>query len=359
MELWQKQGIISRIVAGETQIKLNIDGEPCIFCVRSPSVIWQMYAEEIYQQVRETSEWHGVPTSDDMITFLQTNGLWTVEDQRILDGIEKDVENLKVGLFENMLNTKIQQQTRSLLQNAKEERERLILRKHGYDSFTCEGIASSAKLRFLLGSSIFINGEAYWDGAECWNEPDNILDKVFSELVAKRISEENFREISRSEPWSTTWATAKHAGRELFDRSAVDLTDDQRSLIVWSGVYESIRNHSECPANEVFEDDDLLDGWMIIQRRKRDSELNKRQGDNIVGNEKIRNAPEQFLVTSPDKVGQVIGMNDREGLMNFKQRMKTIENAKGEDVPESAMPDTQRDIRQNLVEQFVNRSKNK
>jgi hypothetical protein len=82
----------------------------------------------------------------------------------------------------------------------------------------------------------------------------------------------------------------------------------------------------------------MLDGWMIIQRRKREAEVDKQAlGNNT--NQKIANSDEVFYMAETiEDARKIEKMNDGVGTMLKKQRMSFLKE-KGE-VAEIMMPDT-------------------
>jgi len=135
---------------------------------------------------------------------------------------------------------------------------------------------------------------------------------------------------------------ARKCERGLFGIAAVDMTDEQRNLVSWSGLYENIQQHPNCPSDEVLEDDDLLDGWMIEQRKERERSHNQKQADGIT-NEKIRNADEVFLMADTDDDARKIDeLNDERAKHIKRQRFKVLKE-KGT-VNELDMPDTRQEL---------------
>ena len=72
------------------------------------------------------------------------------------------------------------------------------------------------------------------------------------------------------------------------------------------------------------EDDDMLDGWFIIQSKKRDQEKAESEFENST-NDKIKNSSEVFVVARSERDKyRVEGMNDMQSKVIKKQRAATI-----------------------------------
>ena len=103
------------------------------------------------------------------------------------------------------------------------------------------------------------------------------------------------------------------------------LSTDQQGLIIWSNMYDNIQESLECPTEDVINDDDMLDGWFIIQRRKQESEKAKSELEQRTNNEKIANSDEILVMASNKKEANAVhNMNDINGDMIRKQRINTV-----------------------------------
>jgi len=81
----------------------------------------------------------------------------------------------------------------------------------------------------------------------------------------------------------------------------------------------------ECPTEDVINDDDMLDGWFIIQRKKAESERAKSELDERTQNDKIMNSDEVYVFTDSRKEADAIeGMNSVTSSMIKKERLHTI-----------------------------------
>ena len=107
-----------------------------------------------------------------------------------------------------------------------------------------------------------------------------------------------------------------------------ELTYNQKNLIIWSQMYDNIQESMDCPSKDVIEDDDMLDGWFIIQAQKRDKENAQKEVDGLVRNEKIKNSSEVFVVAqSEEHAEQINKANNFHGTVIKKQRENFIKKA--------------------------------
>jgi cation diffusion facilitator CzcD-associated flavoprotein CzcO len=107
-------------------------------------------------------------------------------------------------------------------------------------------------------------------------------------------------------------------------------------------MYDNIQESMECPNKEVIEDDDMLDGWFIIQHKKREKDRVEKEFENSTKNEKIKNAPEVFVVASKEKAEKINDMNDMNAKMIKHQRKLALDRYGSLD--EQNLPDQRRNI---------------
>ena len=78
---------------------------------------------------------------------------------------------------------------------------------------------------------------------------------------------------------------------------------------------------------DVINDDDCLDGWFIVQRREYESSKNKREMEKRLGNSKIANSQEVYLMAGDSHTADKINnMNDVVGRGIIQNRNSQIEN---------------------------------
>jgi hypothetical protein len=72
-------------------------------------------------------------------------------------------------------------------------------------------------------------------------------DPIFLNNISNKISENiieisTFRTIARSDIWKNYWS----ANNDVFDRASSSWTDEQKTLIVLTRMYDSAYQHPEC-----------------------------------------------------------------------------------------------------------------
>ena len=167
----------------------------------------------------------------------------------------------------------------------------------------------------------------------------------------KILSEKQTREIARNDPWRSVWMLRDSNSYKLLANEGRELSVDQKNLLVWSRMYDNIQESMDCPDEDVIEDDDLLDGWFIVQRKKRESEKAESDFDNSTKNDKIKNSQEIFMVPSSQKEAEKIeALNNINAKMVKRQRIAVTKQQGG--AKASEFPDAKLDMQQKSNQMF-------
>src|SRR5690606_12972110 len=110
------------------------------------------------------------------------------------------------------------------------------------------------------------------------------MDKLMRLYMSNYLDETTLRDLAKNQPWHDIWYSAKKNNGYVFNRDATKLSDEQRKLILWSSLYDNIKEYSEPPSDEIIKDDLRLDGWLIKQNRE---EKVKKRDIKISNNPKI------------------------------------------------------------------------
>lgn len=333
MEAYHRELLVARICSGTVRVQVR---EANYVLVR-PTVEDQYMACEVYSETFQRAELEGVYNEQDLLDFLLLNELWDEESQKFLDTLPKEIEEFKVQLYRASFRSNEQQVVRKALAVAKAKLLEVAARRAAYNHLSCAGLAAVAKTRFIISRCLRTE-----DGRQAIGADDRspLLEETLAAWTSLRLEEATFRELVRNDPWRSTWAAHKAEGN-LFGWPASSYTDEQKAMVAWSSLYENVYQNPDCPPDVVIEDDDLMDGWLIEQRRKREERLGQGEGEKKLGSDKIRNSQEVYLLADTVKdAKKVMDMNDPMAKATQKQRFDYLKK-KGE-VNELEMPDTRR-----------------
>jgi hypothetical protein len=338
METYRRELLVARICSGGVRCKVrDHNGRTIDVVIRKPSRDDIYVSCEVFAEMMEQCHF-SLYSEDELIQFMYDRSLWDDARQRQLDGIPKDIDNLKVGLFQNVMKAKDRDTVRKTLTAARKKLGELSKQRHAYDHLSCLGAANIAKSRYLIGKSLYTpSGRPIFSEDDFWEYPSTILDNVMTWYASNRLEDAEIRELARTDPWRSIWL-AKKVEASLFGVAAVDHTEEQRALLTWSTIYENAYQHSECPSDAVIEDDDMFDGWMIFQRRKREDETTKGTAEGGLSR-KIRDSQEVFLVANDaDEAKRIHDLNDEQAKATLRRRFDKL--AREGSVREIDMPDT-------------------
>lgn len=288
--------------------------------IRPPTIRQKLAASHHYTQVYNEAMTEGMMMEDELTDWMIHAGLWTQEEEGKLRAVEKDIERLKIEMFNNNANDKLVERMRLYLRAAENFRDKQLSFKAEYQQKTVEGLAATEELVYLLENTTYKNGEIY-------DFVDHDMIDVLHSYYQTVMSESIIREIARNAPWKMLWSIKDSTHIQLFDNKPnEELTPNQQALIVWSQTYDNIQESLDCPPENVINDDDMLDGWFIIQSKKREKQKSEKDFDEKTKSSKIKNSSEVFVMANSKREKErVDNMNDVHGNAIKQQRYKLLE----------------------------------
>ncbi len=344
MDLAKRELLLYRIFSGF--VRLSIHGTVYIF--KSPCAEDRYIAQEIYQEEVTSNRYENWHTKKTILKFLHEQEIFTEDDEEKLKKMEDDIEDLKHKLFTSMLNTEKSNFIRLTLQRTRQYISGLTNAKTSLDHTTIEGYASLLKTQFLTESCLYYEG-----GKKVEDFPSNFLEKAMSEIAGKSITQSELRELARTEPWRGYWGASGKQG--IFEGLPINYNEDQRGLVLYSKMYDGAYEHPECPEDDVIQDDDLFDGWMIHQKKQKENTKTKKSIESSI-NEKQRNAEELYVFTpSKDDANKINDLNTPEAKARRKRRDLLLRK-RGE-LREAELPDKKQDIIMQANRQWADKFK--
>lgn len=314
------------------------------YVLKSININIKYQAQILYNNIINDEKYYDWLREDSLENLLIFLNLWTKDTNMIIKDIEKKIDTTKVDYYSNFSFVEKKKSIKKNLENLNKQLNKILSQKEELYSNTLEGYANSLKNEFIITNSLYKNDELVFNK----NNNDYILfNNIVNELNKYTINVTDFKKLARGNLWKSYWNIKKN---NVFDNNL--LTDDQRTLIGISQMYDRVYEHPECPNDDIIEDDDALEGWMITQRRKIEKDKKQHQIDSL--NPKLKNAQEVFLFTNDnDEAEQIIALNSPESLNRMKSKINYV-NKFGH-VEESQLPDVQMDLRNQLNQQQRNR----
>lgn len=352
MDLSHRELLVARIISGTVRLRLSDErGGTHVFLYSRPTRAQSYLAEEIYHDQLACARNQDILDEDGLMDYLIAEGQWTEAEEKLLTGLPKEIEQFKVGLFQAQFRSYEREVIRKALATARSRLNELQQKRHVFDRQTCTGLAIGARSRALVAFGLrTLSGDPlYSDEVAYWASSDGLVEEALEALDALRIEETAYRELARTSPWQDYWACRK--SDTLFGVAATDYSEEQRALVSFSTLYDNVREHPECPSDAILEDDDMLDGWLILQRREREKRTNTVSGEASMGSDAIRRHDEVYLVAnSKEDAERIMSLNDSHTRSVQRQRFKTI--AEKGIVQEAEMPDTKAKLRMEVTQKM-------
>jgi hypothetical protein len=307
-----------------------------------------LYAEQEYQK-NKFNEWI---LEDDIFNYLIINNLWNPLVDKEFKELPKKIEDYKVQLYQSELNPKNQKRISRILKDAKNKYDRLYNIRHSFDHLTAQGYANLSKNHYILSESIFDS-----EDNKIFPKIDDIDFILFNEICSlisnNTIPAYTFRKIARSELWRNYWIANKDF---LFGKPTIEWTDEQKNLVVITKMYDNAYEHPECPGNNILEDDDMFDGWMISIRRESEKDKTKRRTEKKFG-DKLNKAGEIFLMAESKEEAQNIYSLNNPLSRNIIKEREIVLKQNNDFVKDSDLPDVQRNLQMQQIQQIKDKHK--
>lgn len=330
---------INSLISGIVILKI---GKKYIY-VKPPSARDKTFADFFSQEQYDDALLDGIWTQEDTEQYLIEMGYWHKENDEKMEEIKKNTENMKVDYFNNFYNSETKKYIKKNLDKQNERLQDLYNKKYIFHDKTCEYLKKYSSSSYLLQKNAFLSN----------GKPAYLLFSM-QILYGKYITVTNelnakLREIAKSEAWKFKWMSLKHS---MFENKPASFTDFQLSIISWSTYYDGIYQSYDKPLDEIIEDDIALDGWAIIERRKRKEEEKKRSAEKMLP-DKLKDAGEIFIPARNAKQAEdIMSLNNAEAKAKIKSLRSDLQ--KEGVVEESQLTSTRRDLQMQAIQMSKN-----
>lgn len=336
-----KEGLLYRIISGIYYINVA----DITYKVISPNLLTKQKAHQVYLDILNSNKfdmkcWLKKAQAD---KILEVNGVWNSDKEKELKKLEDRLEELKVDLYKKFQYVKRRTRIKKSISNLLDDIRSMKEQKHSMDHLTLEYYAETVKNENIICSTIFLEDKLAFD----LDKTDtNLLTGILEEIKSKKVDIDDIRSLARHEIWQNYWGPAKE---NVFPLPVCNWTDEQRSLVSLSRMYDSVRESPECPSDDIIQDDDALDGWFIFQRKEREKEKKRNKVMDSVG-DKYKDAGEIFLVTdSVEEARDIYELNDAQGAAQVNH-IKQIGKDADASVPWQDLPHVKMELQQQINE---------
>ena len=277
-------------------------------------------AQEVFMEAHQEALEQEIMTREEARSMMLKTGVWSLEEAERMKQLEKDMEQYKVDIFNFYFKSTSREQARQDLRLQEKEYSSLLLKQHSYDHIDTLGVATYAQTNWIIENTTkFKDGTPYdWKhitAHECLTSKNNI-----------ELDDKQLRKIAKTSPWANIWATSKLIGT-LFKEDTFSLTKEQKVLIAYSSLYDNIKEAYESPTEDVIQDDDACDGWLISQRRQRQKDKGQKAADELLN---VHPGAQEVMVPAetPADAARVHALNDPGSEMIRKQRLAQLKASK-------------------------------
>lgn len=310
-----------RIINGYFYISLDNTTYKIVYADQSIKYKAEMLYVSIMNDSRFDTEYL---KQEELDQILMSNEIWNSKKETDFAQITTTIDDKKIELYKYFKDEKFKKSIQKEIEMLKNIQLDMHKEKHSLDYLTLGFFASNIKNKYILSQSIFT----------CENEPvfgtvyqkldHRLLDRFVSEINKESITEQELRDICLGELWS------RYTCSDSIFGPSIELNDDQINLLTLTKMYNNVKNHPECPDDEIIKDRDALDGWFLEQSRKvKETKLKNHNLSKVRG--KVAQHDNVYVFTNDIKETRAIhDMNDTRGkkLVSDVQAAGTGQKAK-------------------------------
>lgn len=251
---------------------LDGKGQEVLLILRTPSLKDRNFINFIYKKSSKEARALGILNEFELRANLKSRGIWSELNDRAIEDLQERLGELREHL-EEIRNVRERRTTLNLIATYEETLNKELGLKNSFFDTTVERYASNARNNAAVYCCVFNeHDERYWD---TWSDFQSEEDVGFINNIVGAINEldvfdiKEIRAIARAPEWRYMWNAAKSNLLSLFDKPINEFNIDQRNLLYWSQVYDSVYESYERPDDSIINDDERLDKWFDDQERNR------------------------------------------------------------------------------------------
>jgi hypothetical protein len=332
--------LLSRIIFGSMLVKIN--SKKYIYRKASKEINYK--ADLLYEETIQDHIYDGWLTLDKAKFVLIENGLWSNNHENTLKELDKQLEDYKILLFENFMFTKKKQDYRNKIKNIRKQTNNFSTIRHSIDQHTIEAYASRIRNEYIIMNCLYNSTNTHKVFNKNKKNESDFLNDCANEISKNIPSIDSLKSLVKSEIWKSYWSASGKGN--VFGADISDYSDEQRVIINLSRMYDSVYEHPECPSDDIIEDDDALDGWMIFQKRKREKE---KKGQVLsTKSSKANNASEVFVMaTDKQEAEEIFELNTPDSRNALQEKQKVVLST-DKPIDDLLLPDVQRDLQMKI-----------
>tara|TARA_B100001778_G_scaffold56344_1_gene43332 strand:- start:332 stop:1375 length:1044 start_codon:yes stop_codon:yes gene_type:complete len=334
--------LVHRILSKKQVLSYGND----LLVLYSPSLDLQVEADIVYQDIYEANLYNDFILEEDLIQYLIGARILLPQHEEIIKNTETQLDNAKIQLYKEYIDIKKTKRNKKKIESLKKQINKLYMSVHTFDFLVLEHLARTVRHEYILKNTLFYKDS----NTPFFPAKQDISYVVFTsiiDIISKNMLDiTDLKKVARSEYWKNYYSNNQN---NIFPYSASEYSDEQKSLINVSSMYDKISEHPEAPEEQIINDDDALDGWMIHNQRQ-NKQQKKEKGVDTMMNDKIKNSKEVFLMTGNDEQQKqdILDLNSIVGRNKIKNRFDAL--SQKDQVDEAELPDVRGELAQQLRE---------
>lgn len=306
-----------------------------------------MKADLVYTSAYENNIYSDFIVMEDIDDLLIETNIISRDHKKILTKMEKSLDNQKISLYKSYYDTLQRNKIKQKIKNIREDVDKFYQEQHSLDYLTLEHYCDNIKNEFIITHSLY-----HYDSDRLVFNFDtpiafNLFNSIMSIVSQNVIDVSTYKAVARSDYWRNYWNNNKI---NILDEPVKEWSEEQKSLINISCMYDKIQEHPESPKDDIIADDDALDGWMLLQRQENEKQKREKGVDNMLSG-KIKDSSEVFLMAGNIEQAQdIFALNSEQGLQTIQQKMSMVASSDGP-IRDAQLPDVKARIINQLKEQ--------
>lgn len=318
-----------------------------------PSIDIRYEAEILYDTIIEDNKYDKRwMTEHEINIYLDYNNIWNKIKEQELKKLEKTVEDFKIELFLNYSDEKKKVFFKKQLTQFRKKIDELYKEKNCMSHLDIKTHATSIKNEFILMNTIYDHSNnLVFNNPYSETSEHKKLQLFIAEILEYNITPDLMRKLVKSDFWRS-YVSAVNLQIDIHK-----INDDYRHLVSLHKMYDNVRQHPECPTEQVIDDDDALDGWFLNQHRKVEKEKKKNAIlDKFGGNIKEK-AGEVFVMTQDlEEMKDIYDLNDPNQKRNIREII-TFGSKSKDGIKWQDLPFVQRELQQQANDKFKEKVK--
>lgn len=287
----------------------------------------QVELEEIEEKYFNIALRKGVPTEEDMLTYLKDEGQWTDKDEKFIKDKELFLENLRKAKTKLVLKREIDKQA-ALIDKEQKLLDDKQIQKIGLIGNTCEKYAKDRLNDFYMIKSFFADDKLQEPlfNQDKFDELDNHdIKKVVYKYneIFEGFSEESIQ-YTILEDFYNPYLSFAEDSMQFYGKAFCDLTYNQIRLIVYTRVFKNIFDMNENIPESIRKDPAKLLEFGSSSKEEKDKAKDKlTQGD---GGTLVGAKQEDYDYLGVEKPTNAISLHEeakkKGGTLNMEDLMK-------------------------------------